>query len=189
MQTSHIGHPGMVGIPFDECFSWAWNRAAATLAVGELVQLDHTAASTDFTHSAATGNDPGDFTANVITPVTGSATVPGVGLQVSATAPAQTSAIFGVVVDLGTGAGADNALVKICWRSGNVLIKPVSGGTVTKGLGIYPTNAVRTVTAVLANQKKCLGFARITSTANDALTPCIFDGITGFATPMTDLLV
>lgn len=184
MAGSNISGPGGYGLILDEKTGWGFNRTGGTVAVGEVLQCDHTAASSDFTHS----DQPftvGDFTANFIVPVAGNATVPGVGTQVNNDTPGQPGAIFVVVIDTGPSQGADNGLIRVAYKHPNVMVRPVSGGALTQGLYAAPSASVKTVTNTLTRGKKCIALPRKTG-AVDTLTPCIFNGVEGLGSAVQD---
>ena len=199
MGAAVIGYPG-AGIAVEQRFAYVRNRTGVTLLVGELVQLDHTDADAQYTDPNETtavavglGTD-NNFLANVTTPTAASATVPGIGGEVNATTVGTAPAIFAVVIDLldgspvGTTAGADNARVRVM-LSGICKILSPAAGQLTYGQAIYPAATVRTATAVLAKNVKCVGFALATSGANNTATTCLFDGWHGFGVAALDALV
>lgn len=184
MAGSNISGPGGYGLILEEVTGWGFNRTGGTVSVGEVLQCDHTAASTDFTHSDQAFTT-GDFTANFIVPVAGTATVPGVGTQVDKDNPGQPGAIFVCVIDTGPSQGADNGLIRVAYKHSNVMVQPVSGGALTQGLYAAPTASVKTVTNTLTKGKKCIAMARKTG-ATDTLTACIFNGVEGLGSAVQD---
>lgn len=167
-----------IGYSPDNISGWVYNRTGATLAVGELVMIDHLAADGGFGGNASAaayvaqtvGNELHPH-AQVITPTTA-----GIG-ALNSGAP---GAYFGVVEDVLAGAGADDTLIKVCWKGITSIKMASTVGAGEYGKVIVGANAVRTATATYTVGNKALGrLLQNTTTANtNALV--IFNGIEGF---------
>lgn len=182
MTTRNFAPVG-VGYHPDYVSGTVWNRTGATLAVGELVMLDMLAADAGFGSNATAalyadtvpGGD-GFPLAQILTPTTA-----GIG-ALNAGSP---GAIFCVVDDILSGAGADDTQVHVCFK-GYVKVKMASTvgaqGTAPGEYGkvIVGANGVRTATATYTVGNKAVGRLLEENTTANALSLCLFNGVEGF---------
>lgn len=165
------------------------NRTAATLTIGEIVMTDTLALDPDDgqvagdldsggVNSSVTSNPGSDNFPlnNVITPTT--AGIGGLG-----TTAIDAGYWFAVVTGLGSaGTGADNTEIEVTWQ-GRVQAKMAATvATAQYGKALVAANGVRTLTLTTASGNKILARLEADITTANALSPVLFDGITGFGT-------
>jgi hypothetical protein len=174
MNYKTTGNPG-VGPAFSNIEFPVWNRTGATVALGDIVMLDHLAADGASLSTAAPnaeGTPGGQLTwplGNAINPAT-------TGIGVSSDDP---GSWFGVVISLMDGAGADNTKVMICMQ-GLVKCKCLTTEPVVFGDDLYPADGVRTLTPTQTDVVRCLAKA-VGAKADNAtnLVLCVFNGDAG----------
>lgn len=175
MTTRNFAGVGIGYVP-DYIGGTVYNRTGATLAVGELVMIDHLAADAGFggNSSAAVyvaqsvGSDTHPL-AQMLTPTT-------VGAGAVGGAP---GAYFGVVDDVLDRGGVDDSLIHVCWKGHTKVKMAATVGAGEYGKVIYAADGVRTATATYTAGKKGLGRLLQNTTTQDTNALVIFNGIEG----------
>jgi len=162
MGLSTFGYPG-IGIAFDTKDAVVYNRTATTLALGDVVMFDMGNTDGDTGTTTALGAKASIFS-NVIVPAT--AGIGGVASDVRY--------IFGCVIDLLDGAGADNALVKVRIEGP---CKVNVAAAVDLGDLLQPADGIKTLNDTSVAGVVFIAWAR---EAGSTSVECIFDGFRGF---------
>ena len=164
------GGDGVGLFPANE-YAYANNRTGATLALGDVVMFDIKDTDAGTGTTTAIGADASAY-ANVIDPTTA-----GIG-TLSGASPAHPGYFFGVVVNLGPDAGADNALVKLQVRG--LCRASCTADAITIGVPLIAANGVNTLAPSPAAGNKILALAREANSSTAGLYEVWFDGIDGF---------
>lgn len=154
-----------------------YNRTGATVAVGEVLMVDLLAADGGFGGNASAalyvaqtfGNELHPLAQMIIPTVVGDGVVNSTGV----------GAIFGVVDDLMSGAGADDTQVHVCWKG---IVKAKMASTVGAGeygKAVYGAGAVNTLTATFLIGGKCLGRLLQNTTTTNTNALLLFNGVEG----------
>lgn len=171
MNVSTTLGPG-VGPYFSPVKCIVYNRAGATVALGDVLMLDHLAATTESSKTIAPHTDIGGDAAqptkcwplgNAILPAT-------TGIGVLTDDP---GAIFGVVTSLMSGAGADNTKVELTLFG---LVNVSLAGSTNFGADLYPADGVSTLTGTQADGVRCLAKA-LCADSSTGVKLALFNGL------------
>jgi hypothetical protein len=145
MDVKTMSGPNFIGPDLKRVEFIGFNRTGSAVALGDVLMCDHLAADGDSVKGAQPGAT-GFCMGQLIAPAT-------TGIGVNTDDP---GAWMVVVIDLLTGAGANDTKVKVCAFG---YVTAALAGSTNHGADLYPANGALTLTATQADSVRCVAKA------------------------------